>query len=107
MSGASSVIGTVLFEWSRTPGKSGVSFSCPESRMTRTARDKADHLPHPGFSLGTREPTVERREETPGKPPSPAMSQRRGRVLVVVGARESRVQGEGGQSMSTAARSLG
>lgn len=45
--------------------------------------------------------------KTSGKPPSPAMSRRGGRVLVVVGARESRAQGEGGQSMSAAARSLG
>jgi hypothetical protein len=45
--------------------------------------------------------------ETSGKPPSPAMSRRGGRVLVVVRARESRVHGEGGQSMSTAAQPLG
>jgi hypothetical protein len=96
-----------LFEWSRTPEKSGVSHSGPESSAIRTARDKADHLPHPGFSSGTREPAVERRNETSGKPPSPAKSRRRDRVLVVVRMRESRVHGEGGQSMSTAALSLG
>jgi hypothetical protein len=45
--------------------------------------------------------------KTSGKPPSPAMSRRGGRVLVVVGAREIRVQGEGGQSMSMAAKPLG
>jgi hypothetical protein len=44
---------------------------------------------------------------TASKPPSPAMSQLRGRVFVVVRARESRVHGEGRQSMSVAARSLG
>lgn len=32
-----------------------------------------------------------------GKPPSPVMSRRRGGVSVVVGARESRAHGEGGQ----------
>ncbi len=46
-------------------------------------------------------------QETSGKPPSPVMSRHRGRVLVVVRARESRVHGEGGQSMSAAARPLG
>ena len=46
-------------------------------------------------------------EETSGKPPSPAMFRHGGRVLVVVRARESRVHGEGGQSMSAAARPLG
>src|SRR6202453_3586171 len=45
--------------------------------------------------------------KTSGKPPSPAKSRRGGRVLVVVGARESRVHGEGGQSMRSAALSLG
>ena len=35
--------------------------------------------------------------ETPGKPPSPAMSRSRGGAFVVVRARESRVHGEGRQ----------
>ena len=35
--------------------------------------------------------------ETPGKPPSPAMSRPRGGAFVVVRARESRAQGEGRQ----------
>jgi hypothetical protein len=45
--------------------------------------------------------------ETVSKPTSPATSQLRGRVFVVVRARESRVQGEGRQSMSMAAGPLG
>ena len=45
--------------------------------------------------------------ETAGKPPSPATSRLRGGAFVVVGTRESRVHGEGRQSMSMAARPLG
>ena len=37
--------------------------------------------------------------ETPGKPPSPAMSRSRGGAFVVVRARESRVHGEGRQGV--------
>jgi len=44
-------------------GKSGVLHAGPESRAIRVARDKVDHLRHPGFSSGTREPAVERRNE--------------------------------------------
>ena len=36
-------------------------------------------------------------DETSGKPPSPAMSRRRGGAFVVVRARESRAHGEGRQ----------
>jgi hypothetical protein len=107
MSGASSVIGIVCFEWSRTP-----EYPVCRVRVPNRARSEL-----PGIKLTTYSTQGSPWEhgnlqlsagtKTTGKPPSPAMSQRRGRVLVVVGARESRVQGEGGQSMSTAARSLG
>lgn len=108
MSGASSVNGTAYFGPSRTAEQSAVSYSCPESNAIRTARGKACHLKHRGFSF-VNTGTCSRAliEETNGKPPSPAMSRHRGRVLVVVRAWESRVHGEGGQSMSAAARPLG
>lgn len=71
----------------------------------------------PGIKLGTYHTQGLPREhgnllssagpETAGKPPSPAMSRLRGGAFVVVGARESRVQGEGRQSMSAVARPLG
>jgi hypothetical protein len=107
MSGSSSVIGTVSSNGLERRCNPVCLIRVPESSEIRTARDKADHLPHPGFSSGTREPVVERQNETSGKPPSPAKSRHGGRVLVVVGARESRVHGEGGQSMRSAALSLG
>ena len=107
MSGSSSVIGTVCFEWSRTP-----EYPVCRTRVPNRARPEL-----PGIKLTTYHTQGSPREHgnlqssagarTSGKPPSPAMSRRGGRVLVVVGARESRVQGEGGQSMSTAAQSLG
>ena len=46
-------------------------------------------------------------EETSDKPPSPARPISRGGAFVVVGARESRVQGEGRQSMSREAQAVG
>jgi hypothetical protein len=107
MSGASSVIGTVSSNGlerrdnpacrARVPNR--VRSELPGIKLT-TYSTQGSPWEHGNLQLsaGTK---------TSGKPPSPAMSQRRGRVLVVVGARESRVQGEGGQSMSTAARSLG
>ena len=51
--------------------------------------------------------TSSRAPEQSGKPPSPAMSRRRDGAFVVVGARESRVQGEGRQEMSGMVRSRG
>jgi hypothetical protein len=107
MSGSSSAIGTVYFEWSRTPDypvsrthvPNRVRSELPGIKLT-TYRTQGSPREHGNLqsSAGTR---------TSGKPPSPAMSRRRGRVLVVVRARENRVHGEGGQSMSTAALSLG
>ena len=107
MSGSSSVIGTVF--------SNGL-----ERRINPVCRARARNRARselPGIKLttyGTQGSPWEHGNlqssagtKTSGKPPSPAMSRRGDRVLVVVGARESRVQGEGGQSMSTAARSLG
>jgi hypothetical protein len=45
--------------------------------------------------------------ETAGQPPSPVASRSGGGAFVVVGVRESRIQGEGRQSMSAVARPLG
>lgn len=77
---------------SRRPGLPGIKLS--------TYRTKGSLREHGNLKLsaGT---------ETAGKPPSLAMSQLRGGVSVVVRARESRVHGEGRQSMSMAARPLG
>jgi hypothetical protein len=107
MSGASSVIGTVY-------SNSLVRRNNP-LRRTRVPNRVRSELP--GVKLATYSTGGSPREhgnqqssageETTGKPPSPAMSRRWGRVLVVVGARESRAHGEGGQSMSAAARPLG
>jgi hypothetical protein len=47
------------------------------------------------FEHGNPDPSAE--EANLGKLPSPAMSRTGGRVPVVVGARESRARGEGGQ----------
>ena len=83
----------------RTRGPNRVRPELPGIKLT-TYRTQGSPREHGNLQLsaGTK---------TSGKPPSPAMSQRRGRVLVVVGARESRVHGEGGQSMRSAALSLG
>jgi hypothetical protein len=107
MSGSSSVVGTVYFEWSRAAGN-------PLRRSHAPNRERSEL---PGVKLNTYRTKGSPREhgnlqssagtKTSGEPPSPAMSRRRGRVLVVVCARESRVHGEGGQSMSTVARPLG
>jgi hypothetical protein len=107
MSGSSSAIGTVYFEWSRTP-----DYPVSRTRVPNRVRSEL-----PGIKLTTYRTQGSPREhgnlqssagtETSGKPPSPAMSRRGGRVLVVVRARESRVHGEGGQSMSAAAQPLG
>jgi len=101
------VIGTVSFEWSRTPGN--------PAYCTRAPNRVRSELP--GIKLTTYGTQGSPREhgnlqssagtKTSGKPPSPVRSRRGDRVLVVVGARESRAQGEGGQSMSTVAKSLG
>ena len=63
----------------------------------RAARGKADHLQHQGSSLETGELRSERRDANPGKLPCPATSRTKSRGPVVVGARESRAHGEGGQ----------
>src|SRR6185503_765914 len=69
----------------------------PRRWIVSATRGKADHLQHQGSDLRTREPRSSARLAMPGKPTSPATSRSWGRVLVVVGARESRVHGEGGQ----------
>lgn len=107
MSGASSVIWTVLFEWSGTPGNPVCRTSVPNRVRSELPGIKLTTYGTQGSPWEHGNLQSSAGTETSGKPPSPAMSRRGGRVLVVVGARESRVQGEGGQSMSTAARSLG
>jgi hypothetical protein len=107
MSGTRSEIGTVLIARSHTSGN-------PACRPLIPIRGRSVL---PGIKL-----TIYRTKDSPrehgnlqssagvanfGKPPSPARSRRGDGVFVVVGARESRVQGEGRQLMSTAARSLG
>ena len=69
----------------------------PRRWTVSATRGKADHLQHQGSELRTWEPRSSARLAKPGKSTSPATSRARGRVLVVVGARESRVHGEGGQ----------
>ncbi len=106
MSGSSSVTGTVS-----SNGLERRIYPVCRARVPNQARSEL-----PGIKLTTYHTQGSPREhgnlqlsagaKTSGKPPSLVMSQRRGRVLVVVGARESRVQGEGGQSMSTVAWSL-
>ena len=93
MSGASSVIGTVFSNGlehrinpvcrARVPNRARSEL--PGIKLT-TYRTRGSPWEHGNLqsSAGTK---------TSGKPPSPAMSRRGGRVLVVVGARESRVQG--------------
>jgi hypothetical protein len=107
MSGASSVTGTVSSNGLkhrrnpvyRTRGPNRVRSELPGIKLT-TYGTQGSPREHGNLqsSAGTK---------TSGKPPSPAKSRRGGRVLVVVGARESRVHGEGGQSMRSAALSLG
>ena len=107
MSGSSSVIGTV--------SSNGLVRRSNPPRRIRVPNRVRSELP--GVKLTTYSTGGSPREhgnlqssagtKTSGKPPSPAKSRRGDRVLVVVGARESREHGEGGQSMSTAARPLG
>jgi hypothetical protein len=107
MSGSSSVIGTVFASGlerrsnpvcrTRAPNRARLELPGIKPTTYRTQGSPREHG-NLQSSAGTK---------TSGKPPSPAMSRRGDRVLVVVGARESRVQGEGGQSMNTAALSLG
>ena len=107
-----------------------VSGSCSVNRTEECDRSGAPAIPsRPGYTPSRPEPELpgiklstyrikgSLREhgnllssadaETVSKPPSPAMSRLRGGAFVVVGARESRVHGEGRQSMSMAARPLG
>jgi hypothetical protein len=42
------------------PVHTAASPACPDEPAISTARDKAEHLPHQGFSSRTREPQVER-----------------------------------------------
>ncbi len=107
MSGYSSVIVTV--------SSNGLERRCNPVCLIRAPNRVGSELP--GIKLTTYRTQGSPREhgnlqssagtKTSGKPPSPAKSRRGGRVLVVVGARESRVHGEGGQSMRSAALSLG
>jgi hypothetical protein len=71
--------------------------SIPNEHAVRAGRGKVDHLKHQGSSLETGELRSERRDANLGKLPCPATSRTKSRVLVVVGARESRAHGEGGQ----------
>jgi hypothetical protein len=83
------------------------SLACPMSQRSGlsgiklgTYHTKGSPREHGNLKLSTGAVTA-------SKPPSPAMSQLRGRVFVVVRARESRAHGEGRHSMSVAARPLG
>jgi hypothetical protein len=69
----------------------------PKRSAACAARGIANRLKHRGSSFRTREPRCDAENAMLGKPPSPVMSLARGRVLVVVRARESRAHGEGGQ----------
>jgi hypothetical protein len=51
------------------------SWAWPDEPMISAARDKVEHLPHPGFSSGTREPQVERWFGNSQQAAKPATSQ--------------------------------
>lgn len=70
--------------------------SCPEAGRSPCCQGhsrppKAPRVPPRNMGTSIRAPGM----RNPGKPPSPAMSRTRGGISVVVGARESRAQGEG------------
>jgi len=70
----------------------------PKRTAICAARGIAGHLPHHGFlSFEHGNLDTSAGHAKPGKPPSPVMSRARGGASVVVGARESRAQGEGRQ----------
>ena len=71
--------------WSRSDGRPGLPGAELITYRTKGLRRERKNL----------EPSAG--SETPGKPPSPAMSRSRGGAFVVVRARESRAHGEGRQ----------
>src|SRR6185436_12823266 len=71
--------------WFRSDGRPGLPGAQLTTYRTKGLRRERKNL----------EPSAG--SETPGKPPSPAMSRPRGGAFVVVRARESRAQGEGRQ----------
>jgi len=107
MSGSSSAIGIICFECSRTPEHPACRARVPKRVRSELPGIKLTTYGTQGSPWEHGNPQSSAGTKTSGKPPSPAMSRRGGRVLVVVGARESRVRDEGGQSMSMAARPLG
>ena len=72
------------------PGPEGEESRCSQgqSRPPNASRVSQDEHGNPDASAW---------QAKPGKPPGPAMSRAGGRAFVVVGARESRVHGEGRQ----------